>query len=280
MGQVVHGKSGRSRRIALTSSAAMALLLLAGCEGEAQQDARAEKKRAQLPYQLAVGLAEVIPAPKSMAPGPAPARHPRLIASAPPARKPNPSMPEPSMAPAYAFVLDIAPPPPPTETKLSPQFEDAPPALAIVLPSAQATPATAEPASEPALAAMDTGPGPEIAPRTPDEGRAYIPQITDSVRAAYVAQVDVAETDQRLAVRADDTVPGKVQFQVTNNVVSVNIGQVIDLFEGQLDSGLFAKLHGSQAAQSFVSLERLQASGVPLEYNAAYDELILATQRG
>jgi hypothetical protein len=103
----------------------------------------------------------------------------------------------------------------------------------------------------------------------------YIPQISDSVRAAYIAQVDGARPGQRMAVRSGGERLGDVQFQVADGTVSVNIGQVLDLFQGRIDAAKFAALRGSQAAGEFVSLERLRSAGIPIEYNAAYDELTL-----
>jgi hypothetical protein len=108
---------------------------------------------------------------------------------------------------------------------------------------------------------------------------AYIPQINDSARAAYIAQVDAAEPGQRMAVRAGDQVLGQVEFQVADGQVSVRIGQVLDLFQGRMDGAEFAQLRASSAAREFVSLDRLHAAGIPLDYNAAYDELTLDTGR-
>jgi hypothetical protein len=82
-----------------------------------------------------------------------------------------------------------------------------------------------------------------------------------------------------MAVRAGDQVLGQVEFQVANGQVSVRIGQVLDLFEGQMNSAEFARLQASGAALEFVSLDRLQDAGIPIDYNAAYDELTLDTGR-
>lgn len=113
-----------------------------------------------------------------------------------------------------------------------------------------------------------------------DTSQAYISQISDEVRAAYIAQVDGASSASRLAVRSGDTVLGAVEFQVADGAVSVRIGQILDLFESGMEQARFAELRQSEASQQFVSLERIQAAGIPLEYNAAYDELTLDRVRG
>lgn len=119
-----------------------------------------------------------------------------------------------------------------------------------------------------------------LSPSAPSNSPAYVSQISDNVRAAYITQVDVSGSDQRLAVRSGGRVLGAVQFQVNDGMVSVNIGQVLDLFEGRIDSARFAELRESQAALEFVSLDQLRSAGVPLDYNAAYDELTLDSNRG
>ena len=113
-----------------------------------------------------------------------------------------------------------------------------------------------------------------------DTSQAYISQISDEVRAAYIAQVDGASSASRLAVRSGDTVLGAVEFQVADGAVSVRIGQILDLFESGMEQARFAELRQSEASQQFVSLERIQAAGIPLEYNAAYVELTLDRVRG
>ncbi len=110
--------------------------------------------------------------------------------------------------------------------------------------------------------------------------RVTIAQVTRSERSAYVAQLTRDELSTRLAVRQSGEVIGALQFQVSDGRIVVNVGQVLDLFEGRMDSDRFASLRGSRAAEQFVSLERLRDAGVPLSYSAAYDELVLAAPQG
>lgn len=130
-----------------------------------------------------------------------------------------------------------------------------------------------EPASEPPPAL----PAATIADRSES---AYVPQISDGARAAYIAQLDVDSDRGRMALRVDGEVLGKVDFQVADGRVSVRIGQVLDLFRRRFDQTEFARLRASQAADQFVSLERVRAAGVPLAYDAVYDELVIERTRG
>jgi hypothetical protein len=261
------GKAARARRIGLAWSAVLASLLVTACERGAEHDERAERNRAQLPYQLAISLAETTP-PSEPARFEAVSTRPERIPDARlVAPRAVPSMPAPTMTQPLAFVLDIPPPAAPATSALVAP-DEAPPASTTVLSAPEAS------------LAIDAAPQLAAAAHPIEDRGVYIPQITESARAAYIAQVDAAAPGQRLAVRAGDQVLGSIQFQVADGVVSVDIGQVLDLFEGRFDSARFAALRGSQSAQSFVSLKRLQAAGIPLEYNAAYDELTLSARRG
>ena len=274
------GKAARARRITLAASAAIATLLVGACERDAEHDARSQRNRAQLPYQLALALPEAVTAPPAPVPASAKVEPRRTIAPAPAAPKAVPAMPAPAIAAPVAFVLDLPPPSAPASLPSLVEVPDDAPAFVVALPAPEPAPAIADTAAELAPAIADAEPQFAATVRPVGDHEVYIPQISQAVRAAYIAQVDPGGPEQRLAVRSGDTVLGSVQFQVTDGVVSVNIGQVLDLFEGQFDAARFAELRGSQAAQTFVSLDQLQGAGIPLEYNAAYDELTLAAKRG
>ena len=105
--------------------------------------------------------------------------------------------------------------------------------------------------------------------------RAYVPQISMSERQAYIAQLDREHPNQQLAVRIDGRIAGKLQFQVSEGGLAVNVGQVLDLFAARMEPSRFAALRNSQAAREFVPLETIRSSGIPLRYDAAYDEIVL-----
>lgn len=264
-------RSGRGT-LRLASTAALAGLLVNGC------DRKVEHQGPELlgPYQLATAIEVAPPAPsKAIAPPLAasrPALSPaamRLVAVSPPRPAPVPA-PAPAMAPRA-----VAPAGPPTElvAAIAPQdIAIAAPPTGVAEPMAEQAPELVIPAPAPSLTAAGA--------RAAVSDLVYIPQITDSARAAYIAQVDLAPSEQRLAVRSRGETLGAVAFQVEDGMVSVHIGQVLDLFEGKMDQARFAALRGSPAAGTFVSLERLQAAGIPITYNPAYDELVLDPERG
>jgi hypothetical protein len=118
------------------------------------------------------------------------------------------------------------------------------------------------------------------APGLPGDERAYVPQISVVERQAYVAQLDLESLDNRLAVRIGGKVVGGVLCQVSDGHIAVNIGQVLDLFEGRMAPARFAALRESPAAREFVPLDVMHRAGIPLEYDAAYDELVLRGSSG
>ncbi len=107
-----------------------------------------------------------------------------------------------------------------------------------------------------------------------------IAQVAQSEREAYIAQLHAEDVATRLAVRHRDKVLGGIAFQVNDGAIAVHVGQVLDLFRDRMDAAQFAKLRQSGAAETFVSLDTMNAMGVPLKYDAVYDELVLGTLPG
>lgn len=105
--------------------------------------------------------------------------------------------------------------------------------------------------------------------------RVDVPQIAETAREVYLAQLSSELAESRLPVRSGERVMGAVQFQVTDGEISIHIGQLLDLFVEQMDAEEFASLRASAAAEQFVSLNTVRAAGIPLAYNAIYDELAL-----
>ena len=134
-------------------------------------------------------------------------------------------------------------------------------------------------APEERLAIVAPPPKPTAAPQR-DE-RAYVPQISDTARTAYIAQLNAeSASGQRLAVRIGGELVGEIAFQVSDGTVSVDIGQLLDVFQSRFEPARFAALRGSSAAGQLVSLERVREAGIPLRYDPVYDELVLASQSG
>ncbi|RPF70941.1 hypothetical protein [Aurantiacibacter spongiae] len=128
------------------------------------------------------------------------------------------------------------------------------------------------------VSASDAGPArlaqaDQIAETGPQQmAAAYIPQLSD-------AELDLwrAEMPAQLAVRLSDTTIGQVAFRVADNRgIEIQLAGLISLVAESLPPGEAERLAGAAAAQDYVSLDELAARGLPMRYNAAYDELQFA----
>lgn len=103
-----------------------------------------------------------------------------------------------------------------------------------------------------------------------------IDQITSPDRSVHIAQIGSAVPKAQMAVRYDGRAIGLVGFQVdAESKISVNVGQILDLFKTQFKMVEFARLRNAKASSEFVTLERLVASGIPVVYDPVYDELVV-----
>lgn len=110
--------------------------------------------------------------------------------------------------------------------------------------------------------------------------RVDMAQIATNGRTAYMAQLSSELSQSRLAVRQGTNIIGEIQVDMIEGRMAVHVGQVLELFEPRLDQMLYADLRNSRAAGEFVTLERLAANGIPLTYDAVYDELVLSPDAG
>ncbi|WP_338241658.1 hypothetical protein [Aurantiacibacter hainanensis] len=98
---------------------------------------------------------------------------------------------------------------------------------------------------------------------------AFLPQLSDSELQLYRA-----EMPQQLAVRISERAVGEVGFRVNDNrAIEIQVGGLLALFQGDMDAETFERLSNSLAAQEFITLDDLAMRGLPMRYNAAYDEL-------
>lgn len=140
----------------------------------------------------------------------------------------------------------------------------------VIVVRAELPPASPLPAAPAGPAALPAG----------LDWRVDMAQVAAVARDVHVAQLAQEQAAARLAVRQGDRVLGEVGFQVSDGRIAVHVGQVLDLFEDRMEDARFAALRGSQAAQQFVALETIRQAGVPLRYDAVYDELVLGDAPG
>lgn len=150
------------------------------------------------------------------------------------------------------------------------------PARAAATDPARSAFAAVPPSSEPlAVSAIAQTAAPPPLPAN-NGSSAYIDQIGSRPASAYMGQIDPTVQQGRLAVRYGDRALATVAFQIVPGAgMSVHSGQLLDLFRDGMDAPTFARLRNSAASDSFVSLDRLAAEGIPVRYDPVYDEIVV-----
>ena len=76
----------------------------------------------------------------------------------------------------------------------------------------------------------------------------------------------------KLVTRIDGQVAGQLDFQQTNQALSVRLGSIVELLKDRYDMGEFERITASSASDLFVSMHQLRDAGVPITYDPVYDE--------
>ncbi|MHA7820322.1 MAG: hypothetical protein ACX930_11810 [Erythrobacter sp.] len=115
-------------------------------------------------------------------------------------------------------------------------------------------PGLPNPAREPAANA--------IAPRAP------VPAASGRVAAAAELAVKT-----RLDARINGVLAGSVDFRQLDGTIAIRLRSVVDLMHERYSASELEYLRSGQAIDSFITLGELQAAGIPIRYDAVYDEV-------
>lgn len=100
---------------------------------------------------------------------------------------------------------------------------------------------------------------------------AIVPQLNEDELELWAAEMPA-----ELPVRLTDRHLGSVPFRIgSDNAIEVQLGGLLGLVSQDMPAAELARLENSTAALEYVSLGELSEMGLPLTYNAAYDELRL-----
>ncbi|MCV0382366.1 MAG: hypothetical protein K5799_02765 [Erythrobacter sp.] len=150
-----------------------------------------------------------------------------------------------------------------------------PPGAAATDPARSALAGVPQSSEQLAVAAIAQATPPPPLPAS-NGSSAYIDQIGSRSSSAYMGQIDPTVQQGRLAMRYGDRALATVAFQIVPGAgMSVHSGQLLDLFRDGMDAPTFARLRNSAASDSFVSLDRLAAEGIPVRYDPVYDEIVV-----
>ena len=76
----------------------------------------------------------------------------------------------------------------------------------------------------------------------------------------------------QLITRVDGKAAGSVDFQQTATGLKVRLGSIVDVLSDRYDPAQIARIRGSAASNTYISLSDLQAQGIPISYDPVYDE--------
>ncbi len=106
-----------------------------------------------------------------------------------------------------------------------------------------------------------------------DTARAVpIPAPDPGLVSSRAAQIELVQKTE-LGARINGVLTGSVDFQQRDGTIAVRLGSVVDLLRERYASAEIDRIAGSGALGTYVTLAQLQAAGVPISYNPAYDEV-------
>ncbi len=114
-------------------------------------------------------------------------------------------------------------------------------------------------------------PAPEPA-RDPVARAVPVPAPQPSLSASRQAQTELVPKT-RLDARVNGVLTGSVDFQQLEGTIAIRLGSVVDMLRDRYTSPEMEAISGSGALNSYVTLAQLQAAGIPISYNPAYDEV-------
>lgn len=122
-------------------------------------------------------------------------------------------------------------------------------------------------------------------PVAPDRRPASLPQGNQEVRRAIPVGAPPAEVSGAAAVQAmlvpktkldarvNGVLTGSVDFQQRDGTIAIRLRSVANMMREQFSKTEFSAITQGAAIDSFVTLAQLQAAGIPVSYNPAYDEV-------
>lgn len=116
-------------------------------------------------------------------------------------------------------------------------------------------------------------PMPTPAPtRAPTARAVPIPAPAPNV-GAQAARETMLIAKTRLDARVNGVLTGKVDFRQQGGTIAIKLRSVVEILRDRFSASEFDALVAGQSADRFIPLAELQAAGIPIRYNAAYDEV-------
>ncbi|MEM1053372.1 MAG: hypothetical protein AAGI28_14885 [Pseudomonadota bacterium] len=77
----------------------------------------------------------------------------------------------------------------------------------------------------------------------------------------------------KLDARVNGVLTGSVDFQQLDGTIAIRLRSIANMMREQFSKTEFARIASGNAIDTFVPLAQLQAAGIPVSYNPAYDEI-------
>lgn len=194
------------------------------------------------------------------------------VAAAPQAGPPGRGLVEqlaPPQAPPVASPAAVAAVPPASRPAQPAPVKLAAAPVAPKAPVAAAAPGTRAPAQVPVAAAKPA------APAAPPPAAAVVvpaPKPALAAPASAASSRYPVDIKSQLITRVDGKTAGAVDFQQTPAGLTVRLGSIVEVLADRYDAAQLARIRGSAAGNTYVSLSDLQAQGIPISYDPVYDE--------
>lgn len=121
-------------------------------------------------------------------------------------------------------------------------------------------------------AVRDAIPAAQRPVREPVARAVPIPAPDPALNAAAAAQAEMVPKT-RLGARVNGVLTGSVEFRQLDGTIAIRLGSVVDMLRDRFSASEFEQLRSGRSANSYVTLGQLQAAGIPISYNPAYDEV-------
>ena len=121
-----------------------------------------------------------------------------------------------------------------------------------------------------------------IAPNAqPDASRPQVEEVRQAIPAAEpFPQVSATAAAQaallpkaKLDARVNGVLTGSVDFQQGQRTIAIRLRSVANVMREQFSKAEYDTILGGRSIDSFIPLAELQAAGIPINYNPAYDEV-------
>lgn len=99
-----------------------------------------------------------------------------------------------------------------------------------------------------------------------------IPAPDAGVSASAAAQAELVQKT-KLDARLNGVLTGSVDFRQLDGTIAIRLGSVVDVLHERFSPGEIEHLRAGDSIDTFVTLAELQAAGIPISYNPAYDEV-------